>query len=605
MTPTYSTPSAATGSNAAPTVASSAPQIHAHVAGLAEAGEGATRELLEFLRGIVDARAMALLFAGGREADSCIVTTRGLPASTISALATTLRGTELILRPAPAAGGSSTMVGVPIVRNHSEMAWLLAILGTANMREVAGIATLLQAFAGFILYREERHETERIEVVAGRMSELLEIVRRVGVEEDFQRAARVAVDGVATYLGCKRVILGLRLRGSLHIRAISGVARVDAKSPSNQPIEAAMREAMRSGHKVDFRVGDEKRAETLAHEILLEEVGAVRLVTLPLPAGHGAVMLEWDTEPDAAGSRLVDATAPFLPSLFDLVFRARPNAAVFAIRRWWREADDRRRKVVMAAAAGVVLLLALPLPYRIGADCRLAPTVKRVVAAPFDGQLRKSRVQPGDHVIEGQVLAEMDNRDIRLREAELTAQRERALKQRDRAMSNSGEGADFAAAQVADFEARSVSEELALVQRKIEMLEVKAPLAGVVLSGDLRRDEGRPVQQGQILFEVGPLEQMIVEIEVPDHEISHVRAEMPVSVRLEAGGSRDSRVARIHPQSEARDGKNVFICEAPMDHTGELRPGMRGRVKITADRRPVIWILGHRLWDWLVTTLWW
>ena len=61
---------------------------------------------------------------------------------------------------------------------------------------------------------------------------------------------------------------------------------------------------------------------------------------------------------------------------------------------------------------------------RIGADCRIAPTVKQVIAAPFDGQLRKSFVRPGDAVREGDPLGELDNRELKFKEAELTASRD-------------------------------------------------------------------------------------------------------------------------------------------------------------------------------------
>lgn len=602
-------PSAITGTPAGGTRAPSSPpgaetpQIHTHLAALAESGEGGTRALLEFVRGMVQARAVALVPLGGAQ-DACVVTTRGIAAAAVVSLATALRGRALVVQPAPEVSADSTLVGVPLVREQSERGWLITILGAANARELPGIAALLQALAGFLLYREERRASAELEQVVERMSGLLEIIRRVGAEEDFEKACRVAVDEVRAYLGCSRVVLGLARSGAVHVRAISGVARVDPKSPAHQPVEAAMREAVRAG-RVDFRGGETKTGGTLAHEMLARDAGAARLVTLPLPAGRGAVLLEWSNEPDAASERLIAATAPFVTPIFDLLFRARPNPAIFAARRWWRESSQRRRRVALAAAAALAVLLAWPLHYRIGADCRLVPTVKRVIAAPFDGQLRKSHAQPGDHVTEGQPLAEMDNRDVRLREAELLAQRERALKQRDRAMSNTGEGADFAAAQVADFEARSVGEELALVQRKIEMLAVKSPLTGVVLSGDLRRDEGRPVQQGQVLFEVAPLEEMIVEVELPDREISRVRAGMRVTLRLEAGGARESRIVRVHPQSEPRDGRNVFICEAPLSNNADLRPGMRGRAKVESDRRPLAWILGHRLWEWIVTTLLW
>jgi multidrug efflux pump subunit AcrA (membrane-fusion protein) len=239
----------------------------------------------------------------------------------------------------------------------------------------------------------------------------------------------------------------------------------------------------------------------------------------------------------------------------------------------------------------------------------VTPVTKRVVAAPFDAVLRHAFVRPGDRVVEGAALGELDNRELQMKEGELVAARARALKQRDRAMSNAGEGADTAAAQVAHLEAQSLEQELALVQRKLGLLQVTAPLAGVVVSGDLRRAEGQPVRQGEVLWEVAPLDEMIVEVEVPAREISRIRAGQPVKVRLEGlGGSWTTTVERIHPQSEPRDGRNVFICEAPLRNPGaatDFRPGIRGRAAVESDRRPLGWILGHQLWDWLVTTLFW
>ena len=63
----------------------------------------------------------------------------------------------------------------------------------------------------------------------------------------------------------------------------------------------------------------------------------------------------------------------------------------------------------------------------------------------------------------------------------------------------------------------------------------------------------------------------------------------------------------VHSRSEQRDGRNVFVGEAPIaSKTGrELRPGMRGRATIETDRRPLAWIVGHRFWDFVVETLFW
>ena len=272
------------------------------------------------------------------------------------------------------------------------------------------------------------------------------------------------------------------------------------------------------------------------------------------------MVIEWNKghAPDGNATALLDAVAPFLPPLFDLLHRARPNAAVFAAQRAWRRLCYRKSPAgrIVGGGAALCVLLAFPFHYTIKADCRIVPKTKRVISAPFQSQLRKSTVQPGDTVHEGDALAELDDRELKLKEAELTAAREHALKQRDRALRNEGEGADFSAAQVADFEARSVGEELAIVRQKLALLDVRAPIAGTIIAGDLRRAEGQPVQQGQILFEVAPLDEMLVEIDVPDPP--EAKAASPpgqsARIRLEAyqpaAAGRRPSTGCAHPQSE-------------------------------------------------------
>ena len=595
------------------TPATENPDAHAlqsQLAALSERDDGELRPLLEFTRALLNARALAVLPAAGRtDFASCIVTTPGLLASSIAPLAASLDFGKAHVLPAPALGADAWTLAVPVRRENAPLCWLLAQLVIPNQRDAQAFLVLLQTCAGYLLYREQRGAMREMAWVLERTSSLLDLFRRAGGELDFDKACRMAVDDFRDYLGCARIFLGVKKRGSLHVRAISGVGRVDAKSPAHHPFEAAMGEALVAEKRVDFSADDAKSRETIAHELLLQQTAAARLTTLPLPRENGALLIEWKDAPTLLQSRLVDAAAPFAPVLFDLVERARPNAAAFTLRRAWSKAGANRRAAIIALAALAAALLAWPFRYSIKADCRLAPTVKRIIAAPFQGQLHKSFVQPGDHVTEGQLLAEMDNRDLKLKEAELTASRDRAVKQRDKAMSNDGTGADPAAAQVANFEAQSVGQELELVQRKIALLAVKSPLAGVVVAGDLRRSEGQPLQQGQVLFEIAPLDEMIVEIDVPDREVSRVRAAQPVSVRLEsfAGGSWTTALSKIHPQSEQRDGHNVFVGEAAIANktARELRPGMRGRAVIETDRRPLAWIVGHRFWDFVVESLFW
>ena len=300
----------------------------------------------------------------------------------------------------------------------------------------------------------------------------------------------------------------------------------------------------------------------MAHSLLCERIGAVRLTSFPLADRRGVLLLQWNTPTSPAIDTLIEATAPHVVGFFGLLRKANAFPHLYRAAQTWKRTTRHQRLIAVLVVAGLGLLLSWPFSYPIKTDCQITPTIKRIVAAPFDGQLRKTFVEPGDQVEEGQILGNLESRELLLKAADLTAGRERALKQRDKAMTDKGEGVDFAAAQLAQFEAQRIGEELALIRRRLALLEIRSPLRGIVLSGDLRRVEGQPVQQGQQLFEIAPLDRMIVEANVPDHEISYVRQGMNVDFRLDAFGEEQrTKLTKLHPQSELHEGRNIFVCE--------------------------------------------
>ena len=126
--------------------------------------------------------------------------------------------------------------------------------------------------------------------------------------------------------------------------------------------------------------------------------------------------------------------------------------------------------------------------------------------------------------------------------------------------------------------------------------------------GDLERAEGAPLTVGQTLFEIAPLNRMVVEVAIPDDEVAHVDTQQTIDMRLDAYPDQvwQAAVEEVHPRSEIRDDQNVFIAEAELDNAeGRLRPGMKGRAKVETQRRPIGWILFHKPWEYASKKLSW
>jgi RND family efflux transporter MFP subunit len=235
----------------------------------------------------------------------------------------------------------------------------------------------------------------------------------------------------------------------------------------------------------------------------------------------------------------------------------------------------------------------MPFPYKVSCDCSMQPVTKRFVAAPFAARLDEVLVEPGDFVSQGQILARMDGREIRWELAALAAELNRAAKLRDSSLAVQ----DVAAAQLASLEAERLQKKIDLLEDRIKKLELRAPISGLVIAGDLKKTQGAPLPTGQPLFELAPLDRMLAELYIPDEEISRVAEGQRVTIRLDAHPrlAFEGKLARVHPKAEIHQSENVFVGEVLLDNGSQvLRPGMRGETQIVTQKHPLAWNLFHK-----------
>ena len=135
--------------------------------------------------------------------------------------------------------------------------------------------------------------------------------------------------------------------------------------------------------------------------------------------------------------------------------------------------------------------------------------------------------------------------------------------------------------------------QLALIEEQLTRVNILAPFRGVVVKGDLSQSLGAPVERGQVLFEVAPLDEYRVKLQVDDSDINYVQVGQQGNLVLTAIPDLDLPfvVEKITPVTTAKEGQNFFLVEACLEHNSErLRPGMEGYGKINAGRGKLFWI---------------
>jgi len=448
-----------------------------------------------------------------------------------------------------------------------------------------------------------------------RLSLATDLVATALQERRFAAAALAVANELAARLSCERVAVGLETPAGIEVRAISHTASFDPKTNLVRLIADAMHEVL----DLDAAIvhppvqGDELGA--IAHAELAREFRDAAVCSVPLVAeGHaiGALTLERASgEPfDAQAVELCKTVGMLLGPILELKranergeWQRLREAVALAARALF---GPRHPGVKLLAALGALAVLFLTFAagdYRVAAKTVIEGEVQRAAVAPFDGYVAESRVRAGDSVAQGQLIARLDERDLRLERTRLDSERAQLLGRHRQALAALDRATmAMVAAQISQTDAQ-----LALVEDKLARASLTAPFDGVVVSGDLSQMLGTPVEQGKVLFQIAPLSAYRVILEVDERDIAQLQVGQTGELALSGipGERLRFAVKTITPVSTAQDGRNYFRVEAQLDDaSARLRPGMEGVGKIGVGRRKLIWIWTHPLTDWLRLWAW-
>jgi multidrug efflux pump subunit AcrA (membrane-fusion protein) len=258
---------------------------------------------------------------------------------------------------------------------------------------------------------------------------------------------------------------------------------------------------------------------------------------------------------------------------------------------------------------------------------------RQVVSAPYDGELESVGATAGDFVLTpatgahfdllntasplvplvpfrrpASVLATLKTYELKSKLIGAKNDKLNYDKQAQLARSPKEGPPKEAEAQMAEAESAKAQSQINLYAEQIEQASIKAPVDGVVLSGDLKSKIGAPVKLGDELFQVGPHE-LRAELSVPDDQI----ADLSVQQHGELAASSFPEqhlgftVQRIFPKAEVTSGKNVFKVRVVLDAGATrawMKPGMEGIAKVHVGEARYAWIWTHRLVNWVRMKLW-
>jgi len=445
---------------------------------------------------------------------------------------------------------------------------------------------------------------------------VLELVATIVEQDRFQAAATAFVTDLATRLECERVSLGFVRKGQIHVKALSHSAQLEKKTNLIRSIETAMEEALDQEEVITLPpMSGTSFQITREHESLSRENGESILCSVPLSQGGnviGVLTLERSKgKPfDFETIQVCEAVGAMAGPMLDvhrredrLLLTKIMEAFLQQLKRLFGPRYIVRKLVTVCLLALVIFFANTKGDYYLKATTVIEPAIRRVAVAPFDGYIEKANVRAGDLVKSGQVLVRLDDHDLQLERNKWRSQREKYVKEHQLAIAKR----DAAQVEIVSSQIDQAEAELALVEDHLSRTEILAQFDGFVVTGDLSQSIGAPVERGQVLFEVAPLDVYRIILQLDERDMANISVGQAGHIALSAFPSEPMpfTINKITPVSIAKEGRNYFRVEAALEReAANLRPGMEGISKVKVDRRLLLWIWTHEALDWARLLLW-
>ncbi len=315
----------------------------------------------------------------------------------------------------------------------------------------------------------------------------------------------------------------------------------------------------------------------------------------------------------------------YLATLVVIYFFARKGIqqALPIVRAWLRQKREdymawKMSRTQQAGALGLALLLLIPpVSSSVSTGLVLEPGASARVRAEVPGQIKTVYVKAGDTVKMGQLLALLQNPEIAAAADSLRHQLALASSQ----LRNGQDRSDFDSAANAVRERTRLQQELAVAEKRAASLEIRAPIDGVVATGDLDQKPGSFLAAGDEFAQVVDRSTMKARILVRDWDLQDVQQDAVVRVKVVPFPYRtySGKVGRIYPASAAdhpvtqtedlqRLGQqltNYFAVDMEFANPdGTLTEGMTGTAKVSGKRASVAWQASRAIWRWAHSQAW-
>jgi biotin carboxyl carrier protein len=380
---------------------------------------------------------------------------------------------------------------------------------------------------------------------------------------DLKSTSYSVVNDGKRLVGCDRLTVALKIGGRTMVEAVSGQEIVEQRSNLVRELTRLCKVVIRSGEDLVYTGNTEGLAPDIrdALEMYVDESGS-KVVIVTLLYQPEAIETD-DTKEHKekvpfgclVAEQIGDELAPTdMHARTEVVSRHAATAlwnsqehhkifmkpVLKAMGSPWRMFRGRTLAKIAAVVAGVLLLVTalafIPCTLTIEGHGSMLPEDRHKVYAPVPGNVIEVPVDHGDRVKKGDVLVQLDSKDLQKELKQLIADMNKAQSQAinldlqlQKTQSTQSDldihqlNAQISEAKIT---VKSSRERIEIVTEQIESMTVRSPQDGVITTFEARKNlMGRPCEIGFELLQVAATDgEWVLEVEVPDDDMGPILA---------------------------------------------------------------------------------
>jgi len=261
-----------------------------------------------------------------------------------------------------------------------------------------------------------------------------------------------------------------------------------------------------------------------------------------------------------------------------------------------KNASDEAAKATPAVPVEVALPRRADMVAVYSGTSTVVPDRSALIMPKVRGEIVAVLADEGDKVRAGQVLARLDGDQLRLELAQAEANLRKLERDYERNLELQKRGlVSVTAFDNLRYELDAARASYDLARLQLSYTEIRSPIAGVVIDrrgivriGNTVTPVGGVIESADsALFAVADFDSLVVNVQVPETQMSRLAAGQPARVRVDAVPGRDfaGHISLITPGVD--DETATFPVKLELeDPEGLLRPGMFARVDIVYERKP-------------------